>query len=76
MKIHHWSWLFVRNFLIAAALLGGVQWLKRNDVEYAIEFGLLWGVISALIFTGAQYHRWRQNIACAICEQLPKREEG
>lgn len=75
MKIHNWIWLFVRSFFIAAVLLGGVQWLKRYDVEYAIEFGLLWGVISSLIFTGAQYHRWRKNIACALCEELPKREE-
>ena len=76
MKIRNWIWLLSRNFTIAAVLLGSVQWLKRNDVNYAIEFGLLWGVISALIFTGAQYHRWRRNIACALCEDLPKRDEG
>lgn len=76
MKIHNWIWLLLRNFAIAAILLGCVQWLKRNDVNYAIEFSFLWGAISALIFTGAQYHRWRRNIGCASCEELPKRDEG
>ncbi|MBW3566685.1 MAG: hypothetical protein KY410_01780 [Proteobacteria bacterium] len=76
MKLRNWIWLLLRNFVIAAVLLGAIQWLKRGDPEYGIEFGLIWGAISGLIFTGAQYHRWRRNVACALCEDLPKREES
>lgn len=74
MKIRDWIGLLLRNFVIAAVLLGAIQWLKRDDLEYGVEFGLIWGAISALVFTGAQYNRWRGNIACALCEALPKRD--
>lgn len=76
MKLHNWLWLLVRNVVIAGVVIGALQWLKQGNPERGIEYGLVWGAISGLIFTGAQYHRWRKNIACALCEELPKRDEN
>ena len=76
MKTWNWIWLLLRNVVIAAVLLGAVQSLKRGDFAYGIEFGLIWGAISGFIFTAAQYHRWRRNIDCPICEDLPKRQDS
>lgn len=56
----------------AVALLFVVQLLKGAAADRAIVYALLWGTISAGLFTLVGYLRFRRNPAC----MLPPRAAG
>ena len=37
---------------------------KGTESQPAMIFGLIWGAIAAVIFTGIGYYRFRKNPAC------------
>lgn len=55
---------FVLALVIAGAVLFVVQWLKGRATSDAAEFAAFWGGVSAGIFTGIGYVRYRRNPAC------------
>jgi hypothetical protein len=65
----------IRGFLVVLAgafvVIAGAQLLKGNTVEYAVSEGLLWSLISAVVFTVARVHRWRKGQYCAACGDVP-----
>ena len=65
----------IRGFLVVLAgafiVIAGVQLLKGNSVEYAAPEGLLWSMITAVVFTVARAYRLRKGQYCAVCGDLP-----
>jgi len=65
----------IRGFLVVLAgafvVIAGVQLLKGNPVEYAASEGLLWSVITAVVFTVARAYWLRKGQYCAVCGDLP-----
>lgn len=71
MPIKKWLIQYTIAIPIIFLLLAGVQYLKGQTLAYAIEFGMLWSLISIAIFAARRYYNFRKNIACAICNDLP-----
>ncbi len=69
-------WFWIRRFLLVFAgcflLLAGVAALKGHPTREAISHGLMWGAISALIFTGGRRYHSRRGRACALCADTPE----
>jgi len=65
----------IRGFLVVLAgafiVIAGVQLLKGNSVEYAAPEGLLWSMITAVVFTAARAYRLLKGQYCAACGDLP-----
>jgi len=67
-----WIKRFLLVLVAAFAIICGVQLLKGQDFEYSATQGALWGVISAAIFTAAQYRQMRRAQHCALCQDAPE----
>jgi len=61
-----WLKRFFRVFVVASALLLLVQVIKGFSIADGARFALLWGLISAAIFTTTGYLRYRRNPACML----------
>jgi hypothetical protein len=57
-------------------LLAGVQYLKGKSLEYSIEFGILWSLISVAIFAIRRFYNYRKNINCAVCNDTPNNNQN
>ena len=61
---------WIRRFFLALAIAGIslalAQWLKGHAPAAAVQYGALWGVISAALFTGIGYARYRKDPACML----------
>jgi uncharacterized membrane protein len=66
MGITFWIKRFVLSFVVAFAVLLVVQWLKRGSIHEAITYGLLWGAITAAVYTLVGYIRYKRNPACMV----------
>lgn len=66
MPTGFWVKRFVVSFVIACVVLGALQYVKGAGQGEAVRFGLVWGVISAGLFTGIGYVRFRRNPACML----------
>ena len=71
MPIKKWTIQYLIALPALCALFAGVQYLKGHTVGDALEFGLLWSVISVTIFALRRAYNFRQNIACQMCNDLP-----
>jgi len=72
MTWFHWSKRFVFALVIAGTLLFAVQRLKGHAAINAVVFAALWSTVSAGIFTGVGYARYRRDPAC----MLPRSRRG
>ena len=64
MPRHFWIKRLIISFVVAFAALTIVQMAKGTESQPATIFGLIWGAIAAVIFTGIGYYRFRKNPAC------------
>ena len=71
MSLSYWIKLFLAATALVFAVLMAVELLKGHGLEAAISFSLLWSFLSAAIFTGTRYYRWRRGQQCAICGDPP-----
>ena len=67
-----WIRRFLFVFVLAACVIAGVQFLKGRDLNYSLTQGLLWGAISATVFTGARIYQSSKGVHCAICRDTPE----
>lgn len=71
------KFMWARRFLIAFAgaflLLAGVAALRGHSAREALAHGLMWGSISALIFTGSRAYTFSRGRACAWCADTPEK---
>ncbi len=75
MPIRKWVVQYVIALPIIFVLLSGVQYFKDRTLEYSIEFGILWALVSVTIFAVWRYYTYRKNIHCAICNDLPSNNQ-
>ena len=61
-----WVKRFLLVFVVAGAALGVVELLKGRVPADAARFALLWGAISAAVYTLVLYVRYRRNPACVL----------
>lgn len=76
MPIRKWIIQYLIAVPVVALLLGGVQMLKGRELEYAVEFGLLWGFISATIFLATRIYYYKKGLYCKVCNDLPDPERS
>jgi hypothetical protein len=76
MPIKKWLRQYIIALPIIFTLLAGVQYLKGREIEYCLEFGVLWSVISIIIFALRRAYNYRENVYCAVCNDLPKHKKA
>ena len=68
MTISFYIRRFLIAFAIAAVVISVAQWLKGHDSGYAIREGLLWGVITSVVYIGVLAYKLRK---CPIPSEGP-----
>lgn len=76
MPVKKWLIQYVIAVLAAGGLLGLIQFLKGRGLEYSIEFGVLWGFISATLFLVTRIYYFKKGLYCKVCADLPPPEES
>jgi hypothetical protein len=59
-------------FVLAIAVIAGAQMLKGHIFGYSVSQGLLWSVITSIIFSAARIYQSRRGHHCAICHDTPE----
>jgi hypothetical protein len=67
---------WIKRFLVVAiaafAVLTLAQLLRGHELVAAVTFGLSWGVLTSVIFTGTRMYRSSKGQHCAICNDTPE----
>lgn len=71
MPIKKWIVQYAIALPIIFSLLTSIQYFKGRSLEYSIEFGILWALVSVTIFAIWRFYNYRKNINCAVCNDLP-----
>jgi hypothetical protein len=66
MSTAAWAFRFLLAFAVAAAALAVVQLAKGANIGSAATFAAVWGALTALVFTGVGYIKYKRNPACMI----------
>lgn len=61
--------------IVISPVFALIQFLKGHSLEYSLEFGAFWGVISTVIFSLTRAYNYKRNIYCALCNDLPAAKE-
>jgi hypothetical protein len=73
------TWFWIRRFFtvstIAFAIIAGAHLLRGRSGKYAISEGLVWGLITAFIFTSTRLYRSRKGQHCAMCADTPEMQK-
>lgn len=72
MPIKKWILQYATMLAALAVALALVQYLKGRNLEYSVEFGILWAFLATTIFLGTRIYYYRKNIYCAVCNDLPE----
>ncbi len=72
MTTRFWIRRFLTAFAGAFVLLAGVAALRGHATRDALAHGLMWGSISALLFTGSHIQGARRGRRCAWCAGAPE----
>ena len=72
MTSQFWARRFLTVFAGAFVLLAGVAALRGHSTREALSHGMMWGSISALIFTGSRVYRSGKGRQCALCADTPE----
>ena len=71
MSTKFWIHRFILVFAAALVIISGAQLLKGHTLEYSVTEGLLWGIITAAVFTAGQIYKSRKGQHCAMCGDTP-----
>src|SRR3546814_20269073 len=66
MKPGFWIRLLLVVFLVVSAVLFPVELLKGHESDAALRFALIWGAMTAGVFTLVGYIRFRRTPACML----------
>lgn len=61
-----WAKRLAVSLLVAGGLLALVHYAKGHPWADAMAYGAFWGGVTAVVFTGVGYVRFRRNPACMI----------
>lgn len=67
-----WIRRFLRVLVLAGVVIAIAQWVKGHPLQVAAAEGLIWGAISASVFTVARIYQSRRKQHCAICKDTPE----
>jgi len=75
MPIKKWFFQYIIALPSLFVLLSSVQYLKGRGLEYSIEFGVLWALITVSIVAITRVYYYRKNINCTVCNDLPNKNQ-
>lgn len=65
---------WIKRYLQAAVplfvILAAVEWFKGSTAREDYVSAAVWALFAAAIFTYAAWRRYRNNQACALCDNL------
>ena len=67
-----WIRRFFTVLVLVSVIIALVQWAKGHELQYAITQGVIWGTLSAAVFTVARIYQSRRKQHCAICKDTPE----
>lgn len=70
MPIKRWLIQFAWQMPLLALILGGLQYLRGRGPDYSIEFGLIWGTLSAAIYLATRIYYFRKGMYCKVCKDI------
>ncbi len=73
MPIKKWILQYVLMIAVLFVAFAGVQVIKGRGLNYALEFGLIWSLVSCSIFMLVRIRNYNKRIACKLCNDLPQR---
>jgi hypothetical protein len=76
MPIKKWILQYVAMLIVLSIGLAFVQYTKGRDLEYSVQFGMLWSFLATTMFLGTRIYYYRKNIYCAVCNDLPETSNG
>ncbi len=76
MPIKKWLIQYAIALPLVVFLLAGVQYLKGSSLGAAVEFGVLWALVSVSIFAIRRFYNYKNNINCAVCNDFPNSKKG
>ena len=71
MPVEKWILQYCAALPVIFVVLASVQYIKGHTLSYAIEFGVIWSLVSLGVFAIRRAYNFRKNIACQICNDLP-----
>ncbi|TMN88894.1 hypothetical protein CWB72_11990 [Pseudoalteromonas phenolica] len=75
MPIKKWFFQYIIALPPIFVLLSSVQYLKGRGLEYSIEFGVFWALITVSIVAITRVYYYRKNINCTVCNDLPNKNQ-
>lgn len=72
MPIKKWCIQYLLAWPVVFFLLGGVQYLKDRGLDYAVEFGLLWSLLTLALFAAVRVYYFRKGLYCKFFDDLPQ----
>lgn len=71
-----WLKRLILAFVVASVLLLSAQLFKGAPLNSAVMYGLLWGGVTAVIFTLVGYIRYKRNPACMLSTRPTNPDDG
>ncbi len=72
MNTGFWIRRFLAALVAAFVIITGAQLLRGRPAGEAVTHGLVWSVITAAIYVGVNYSRWRRGQRCVVCGDPPE----
>lgn len=72
MPIKKWIFQYAAMLAVLSLIFSAVQYAKGRDIEYSVEFGILWAFLATTMFLGTRIYYYRKNVYCAVCNDLPE----
>jgi hypothetical protein len=76
MGIRFWIKRFFTVLVGAFVVICAGQMLKGHDFRYSAAQGVMWGVITATVFTIGRLLQSRRGQHCAICKDTPEMQQN
>ncbi|MBD3668966.1 MAG: hypothetical protein HUJ16_13445 [Kangiella sp.] len=67
-----WIKRFITILTAAFIVIAGAQYLKNNDLSYALLQGAIWAPITATLFTVSRFFQAKRGQHCALCKDTPE----
>lgn len=67
-----WLKRFITILIGAFIVITGAQYLKNNDLSYALFQGAIWAPITSIIFTVSRFYQAMRGQHCALCKDTPE----
>ncbi len=70
MGVRFWARRFVVVLCWAFAIIAAAQLLRGRPLAQAAGEGIIWAVISTIVFTASRIYQSRKGRHCALCDDV------